>query len=616
MLIDISLQDKKQLVLTLDPSHPKFPVVFIMVKSLLGAVEKEDNSWTVQYDDLKILRNQLDLAGLTEDREMSNEAGNWLDYLTSLEERNDAIKLGKYNDQMKELLEGKLKCTPYKDQYPAIAYLYYNKRCGLFDSMGAGKSLCALSAASIMPGVEKILVIVPCTPLIDFNKQVKKHTYFRPAPVPQGSKPKALQYVKAAESSGDFDVMLVHPENLIQSKGDDPCNELCRLLIDMPWDLIILDEFHNFKNLSAKRTQCIIELIMNCRDHNGKAPRVVPMTGTPVSESPLNAYVFLKIANYGKSPHISRFDNHFVVKELVEHAVKGSGAKYGTERKMSAHLKTVGFKNLDELKMRLERVSIRRSKDDMEGFPPLTILTRELTLEGQQKALYATLCGELRRELSYETLVNVQKFLDKNETAIRLRQCLNHPSIIGGTGDSAKYVELDNILEELLADPEQKVVIWTEFRAAVDLLFDRYNELYGAVKIYGGVSSKELEKISTAFESSGWPRVAVCIPAKAGTGTDWLARARTAIYVDRPYSLVLSKQSLDRIHRRVELEHPTELDLIRAKPATIIFLDILGSVDMLVKDKMVTKEDMVEAVTTPTEKLIEMGREDLLKYLQ
>lgn len=615
-MIEISLQDKNQLVVTLDSSHPNYPVVFIMVKSLLGAVEKDDNSWVVQYDDLKLLRNQLDLAGYTEDRLITEEAHSWLNYLVSIEERNDAIKAGQYNDQMKELLQGKLKCTPYKDQYPAIAYLYYNKRCGLFDSMGAGKSLCSLAAASIIPDLEKILVIVPCTPLIDFTKQIKKHTYFRPAPVPQGSKPKALQYVKGAESSGDFDVMLVHPENLIQAKGDNPCNELCNLLIDMPWDLIILDEFHQFKNLSAKRTQCVIELIMNIRDHNGKAPRVVPMTGTPVSESPLNAYVFLKIANYGKAPHISRFDNHFVVKELVEHAVRGSGRKYGTEKKFASHLKPVGYKNLDELKMRLERVSIRRSKDDMEGFPPLTLLTRELTLEGQQKALYATLCGELRRELAYETLINVQNFLDKNETAVRLRQCLNHPSIIGGLGDSAKYVELDNILEEVLADPKQKVVIWTEFRAAVDLLFDRYNEQYGAVKIYGGVNSKELEKISVAFESSGWPRVAICIPAKAGTGTDWLARARTAIYVDRPYSLVLSKQSLDRIHRRVETEHPTELDLIRAQPATIIFLDILESVDMLIKEKMVTKEEMVEAVTTSTEKLIEMGREDLLKYLQ
>jgi SNF2 family DNA or RNA helicase len=328
------------------------------------------------------------------------------------------------------------------------------------------------------------------------------------------------------------------------------------------------------------------------------------MTGTPVSESPLNAYVLLKIMNYGKVPHISRFDNHFVIKQLVEYGHKGS------------HLKVVGYRCLDELKMRLERVSIRRSKAEMTGFPPLTQIIREVTLAGQQLALYSVLCGELRRDLPKEGLINVQKFLGGNENAIRLRQCLNHPSILGGEGDSAKYLELDDILEELLADPEQKVVIWTEFRAAVDLLFDRYNEQYGAVKLYGGVNNKELEKMSLAFESTGRPRVVVAIPAKAGEGTDWLASARTAIYIDRPASLVLYQQSMDRIHRRVETKNPTALDLRRSQPATIIFLDVLNSVDILNKDRLIGKQDIAEAVTTSDEKLIEMGREDLLKYLQ
>jgi SNF2 family DNA or RNA helicase len=602
-LIDISLLENKNFLVTLDSNHPNYQTIFLTVKSLLGAVEKEDNSWSMSYDDLKILKQKLNQANIVDERWVDEDAYKWLNYLLSIEDRNDRIKAGEFNDQMKELLQGKLKCTPYEDQYNAIAYMYHNKRCGLFDALGSGKTLEILAAASIMPEVEKILVIVPSTPLLDFTKQIKKHTYFRPAPIPQG-KANALQYAKAAESSGNFDVMLVHPENLVQTKGNTPVNELCSLLIDMPWDLIIIDEGHYYKNLSAKRTQCVLELIMHSRDHNGKAPRVVPMTGTPVSESPLNAYVILKILNYGKVPHISKFDNHFVVKQLVEYGHKGS------------HLKIVGYRNLDELKMRLERVSIRRSKADMKGFPPRTFITRVVTLEGQQRALYSVLCGEARKGLATDSLINVQKFLGSNENAIRLRQCLNHPSILGNEGDSAKYVELDNILEELLADPEQKVVIWTEFRAAVDLLFDRYNEQYGAVKVYGGISNIELEKISTAFESNGWPRIAVAIPAKAGTGTDWLARARTAIYVDRPYSYVLYNQSLDRIHRRVEMENPTALDLIRAKPATIMFLDVDNSVDVLIKEKLIGKQDIVEAVTTPDDKLVEMGREDLLKYLQ
>jgi SNF2 family DNA or RNA helicase len=251
----------------------------------------------------------------------------------------------------------------------------------------------------------------------------------------------------------------------------------------------------------------------------------------------------------------------------------------------------------------------------MKGFPPKVFVVRDVFLEGKQLELYKKICGEVVSGISKDSFSGVENFLNNNNRLIRLRQAMNHPMLLGEEGDSAKYKELDNILEELLSDPEQKVVIWTEFRAAVDLLFQRYDSEYGAVKIYGGVDNDELAKIAEKFENGDRPRVAIAIPAKAGTGVDFLARARTAIYVDRPYSLVLYKQSLDRIHRRVDTVNPKPIDIIRSKPATIMFLDIVNSVDELVREKLANKWDVAEAVTTSNESLVEMGRGDLLKYL-
>lgn len=602
-MIDIDVHDH-QLFITLDQDDPNYGTVFMLVKDLLGSQERDDNTWVVSYDDLKILRNKLDEVNLVDGRTVSNAASDWLNYLASLEDKNKWIKEGGMNEQVKALLEGKLKTTPYEDQYTAIAYLLENKRCGIFDDMGSGKSAVALSSSLIMPDVDKTLIICPYTVLMGFEKEIKKHTFLDYRSVPRG-KEKALQYVKNVEETrGDWDILLVHPENLVQTKGKDSQNELCNLLSDMPWDLIIVDEFHLYKSLDAKRTQCVLSLLMSCRNSEGKYPRIVVMTGTPVSESPENAYVVLKVLNYGKVPHISKFNNHFIVKQKVN---------FG---KNISFMKVTGYKNLDELRDRLEKVSIRRSKADMKGFPNRVLITRDVVLEGKQRALYAKFGKEAISKLGKADKVNLSSFFEGSQLSLTLRQVLNHPSLLGLDGDSAKYLELDSILEEILADREQKVVIWTEYRAAVDLLYERYNDLYGAVKIYGGVSNEELAKISKAFEFEESPRVAVCIPAKAGTGVDFLARARTAIYVERPYSLVLYKQSLDRIHRRVTEVNPTPLDIIRAKPATIMFLDAVGTIDEPIREKLYGKADLADAVVTSDEKLIEMGREDLLKYLR
>lgn len=607
---DIGVLPNKQFSIALDLDDPNYANLFMLAKSLLNSKEDEDGIWSVPYDDLLVFQNKLEMSGLLGTGLISDSAYNWYEYLQDIDERNQRIKNGEFNEEIKKLLEGKLKTVPYDDQYTAVAYLYYNKRAGLFDQMGVGKSLELLASVAIMEDVKKTLIICPYTVLIGFFKEVFKHTHLRAIQVPRG-KAQAAEFVSQMATDPSWDIMLVHPENLVASKSKESCNEVAEALMKINWDLIAVDEFHMYKNLEAKRTKCIDSIIRESRNSWGKYPRVIVMTGTPVSESPTNAYLALKIFNYGKVTHITKFENHFVVKAPKTIRRKNKKGVFVED----TFWDVVGYKNLDELKSRLGRLSIGRSKADMKGFPPKVFVVRDVFLEGKQLELYKKICGEVVSGISKDSFSGVENFLNNNNRLIRLRQAMNHPMLLGEEGDSAKYKELDNILEELLSDPEQKVVIWTEFRAAVDLLFQRYDSEYGAVKIYGGVDNDELAKIAEKFENGDRPRVAIAIPAKAGTGVDFLARARTAIYVDRPYSLVLYKQSLDRIHRRVDTVNPKPIDIIRSKPATIMFLDIVNSVDELVREKLANKWDVAEAVTTSNESLVEMGRGDLLKYL-
>jgi len=612
-MIDISLKGHS-LVVALDPFHKQYQKARIIVRSLLTSSEFDDNKFYVGYDDLGFLRNKLDMAGLVDDRLMDEDAVKWISWLHSVHVRNEDIKKGVRNEHVKKLLEGKLKTTPYEDQVSAVSLIMNNRRIGVFDTMGFGKSLQGLAATVALGSeVAKTLVICPLSVIIGWVRETGKHTHLKALPIPSGRKI-APEFVRD-NKDGAWDIMLVHPENLVAAgKTSKALSDVTQLLKAMTWDQIIVDEFHMYKNWSAKRTQCVVSLINESKDRNGKSPRVVLMTGTPVSENPTSAYVALKLLSGGSMPHISRFENHFCVKKGEEIWVRSKITGKPEKRIIQ---KLVGFKNLGELKSMIDRVSIRRTKDDAVGFPEQTSVIRDILLSGKQHKLYRALCGEMSKELPSKSLVNIYTLLGTNTTALRIRQLMNHPSLIGEEGDSAKYVELDYILEELLSDPEQKVVIWTEWRAAVDLLYTRYNKLYGAAKIYGGVNNEQLDQIRDKFENQDRSRVIVSIPAKGGTGLDFLARARTAIYVDRPMSYILYNQSLDRICRRIAAEgNLSELDRIRSKPATLMFLDVVHSLDEMIRDKLWGKVNFVDSVTIKDEKLIELGKQDLLRYLK
>jgi hypothetical protein len=165
-----------------------------------------------------------------------------------------------------------------------------------------------------------------------------------------------------------------------------------------------------------------------------------------------------------------------------------------------------------------------------------------------------------------------------------------------------------------MADPMAKVVIWTEWREAVRMLSERYKQKYGTIELVGGVDSQTLLKWGKEWDTMP-ERVAIAIPAFGGTGIDFLSRCRTAIYVEPPYSTILFRQSLDRIHRRIG-EIKTEIDRIKSSPATIIFLQVEKTIDELVYKILGQKGNLVDALLTTDEKLIQIGRSDLLAYLK
>lgn len=336
-------------------------------------------------------------------------------------------------------------------------------------------------------------------------------------------------------------------------------------------------------------------------------PRVIEATGTPVSESPATAYTALRVLNPTLVPNVKRFGKYFEVRERMA-VLQKKGKHKGRKLRFS---RIVRFKNLDYLRTLLEPHTIRRLKTEVRGMPEVIQERREIVLPDKVLDSYDKLrravVDELRSDRIRITLD------DAMVRSLRLRQFLEYPPLLGFDKlDGPKFAELDNILEEVLSNPMAKVIVWCNFVATVLALRDRYKQ-YNAAGLYEETSPEELARLGHTFDTDSC-RVVIATPKKGGTGIDFLSRARTAIYLARPYSYIDNTQSVNRVVRRTAENPTTDIERIKASPATILDLYVPGTVDDLVAIALERKTALA-LQATPSADVLDISSDEVADLL-
>jgi len=128
-------------------------------------------------------------------------------------------------------------------------------------------------------------------------------------------------------------------------------------------------------------------------------------------------------------------------------------------------------------------------------------------------------------------------------------QVSSNPRLIdpGWKGEPAKFLELDEIVNEVVREQGQKIVVWTNYLGNVRELCERYKDL-GAAPFSGEVSAAARDLTVKAFQEGDQIRILVAIPAAGGVGIT-LTAAQTAVYIDKTWNAEHWMQSVDRIHR-------------------------------------------------------------------
>ena len=327
-------------------------------------------------------------------------------------------------------------------------------------------------------------------------------------------------------------------------------------------------------------------------------PRIVAITGTPVSESPNNAFTLLRLIEPSLAVSRHKFQSVFVDTEV----------RYFGGRKID---KVVGYKNLDILRDILATISIRRTMDEVKGMPKKIWVERVAEMGDAQKAEYRAIAKQTAAHLRNAQNLSLAEE-DPSAATLRLRQVLNDPAILGSDAASCKFDVLEEIVEEVLEDPMAKMVVWLNFVDPIPRLLQRFKQ-YNPVAIYGPTTQDEIAHLNKTFDHSN-QRIAFVTPAKGGTGLDFLSRARVAVYIDLPWSYIQFAQSQDRIIRRTNVESDDPIEKLKGSPATLIRIHVYNSVDDLVWENLSRKMQLASSTSVSIDDL-RITREELLAFL-
>ena len=400
---------------------------------------------------------------------------------------------------------------PMQHQIDTASFLTIHKRAFCFNDPGTGKTLSALWAADYLMqrgDVRRCLILCPLSImqsawLSDLNNSI----IHRSAIV--AHHPKASRRIEMIQQDYDFVICNYDGLNLIADE----------IVADGRFDLVIVDEANAYKTVTTKRWKTLKSII-------GPQTHLWMMTGTPASQSPVDAYGLAKMCVPDKAP---QFFGDFRQSVMIQYTM------YRWEPRPEA--KEIVFEMLQP--------AIRFEKDQCLDLPDVTFMTRIAPLTAEQKRYYKELKDEMLLESGGEEVSAVN-------AAAKMNKLLQ---ISGGAvyTDSGTVVHFDvssrlQVIEEVIEEASHKVLIFVPFTHTIKLVSDHLTKAGITNEIIdGSVPVAKRTQVFKAFQEKPEPRVLVIQPQAAAHGVT-LTAADTIIW----YSPVTSVETYLQANARID----------------------------------------------------------------
>src|SRR6266478_4115796 len=395
------------------------------------------------------------------------------------------------------------------------------RRAILADDMGLGKTLQGIGMAELLAreaDIRKVLVVCPASVKAQWRSEVLRFSR-RDCQIVLGS---------AAGRSGQYENECFFTIcNYEQVLRDIIAIERVR------WDLIVLDEGQRIKNWEAKTAQTIKSL---------RSPFALVLSGTPLE---------------------NRLDDLFSVVEFIDDRRLGPAFRFFNRHRVTDESgKVLGYKDLNLLRERLKPILLRRTRSAvMKDLPPRTTEIVRIAPTDEQAGI------ELGQMQIVSTIVR-KKYISEMDL-LRLQKALllarmNADSTFlvdkHAPGFSSKLERLQELLEELAAEDDRKIVLFSEWTTMLTLIERQITGLkLDSVRLDGSVPQKKRQQLVHQFQRD--PTCRVFLTTNAGSTGLNLQAANTVINVDLPWNPAVLEQRIARAHRMGQ-KNPVQVYLL------------------------------------------------------
>jgi SNF2 family DNA or RNA helicase len=229
-------------------------------------------------------------------------------HLQAEKDREEEIKRQRKHNMMKfhshiEDLNPEWKDYAFNHQWEGASTLALHEGGLLADDMGLGKTLTTIMIADMLE-TKFNLVITPNETCSNFTLEYAmwaKHRFvYTLAGADKKSRDVMMEMIiQPRVEAGENVTLLINYEQLYQDM------DYFAQLLDIPWDAIYIDEFHNAKNTKS----LLFQRLKAFRSRGVK--RFFPITGTFILNSPDDIWTALHVVDPEAFPTIGQFRDHY-----------------------------------------------------------------------------------------------------------------------------------------------------------------------------------------------------------------------------------------------------------------------------------------------------------------
>ena len=403
---------------------------------------------------------------------------------------------------------------PYQEH--GFYWLNYLSEIGwggiLADDMGLGKTVQALSFLHYYKHHHQklqALVVCPTTLMFNWENEIKKFT------------PDLTYHIHHGGERSRSKEQFAGKEIIITTYGT--LRSDIKLMVDIPFDYVVLDESQAIKNPSSKVTKAAGLL---------RAKNRLCLSGTPLQNNTFDIFAQMNFLNPGMLGSIEFFRQEFSIP--ID--------KFGEpDRK-------------DHLRKLLYPFILRRTKEQVaKDLPDKTETILFCEMEEEQRNIYDAYRNDFRDKIlgTIEQQGIQRSQLTILQGLMKLRQICDSPSILNETEKFPNHsIKLDELGREITENiSNHKALVFSQFLGMLALIREKLKELGVDYEYFdGSTSAVDREKAIQRFQNEDNCRVFLISLKAGGVGLN-LTAADYVYIVDPWWNPAVEQQAIDRTHR-------------------------------------------------------------------